>query len=155
RSLLQERAPDPPQRGLVLRPDLRVSEAEVLERRDDRAGDDQSREPLVVGGNDVPRSPRRARLADHLLVRRLVLVPILPLVRVGDRELPVLVRVVEALEEAPRLLLLRDVKEELPDERPVAREEVLEVVDVPEAVLPDLLRDQLRRQLLLVEDLAV
>ena len=129
--------------------DLRELEVERAERIDDRGGHDDAGEPLVVGRHDVPgrvpwsRSPgscprrpsgsrpsSRARWAS------------------ADRELPVLVGIVEALQEALLLLLLRHVQEELADQDAVAHEVALEVADVLVALLPDRLGDQRRRQLL-------
>ena len=86
---------------------------------DDRRGHDQAREPLVVGGHDVPRRVRRAVCADRVLVGRHVVVPVRALAHVAGRELPVLLGLVEPLQEALLLLLARDVEEELEDQVPL------------------------------------
>src|SRR5262249_28159129 len=91
-------------------------------------------------------------VADRVFVGRHVVVPGLSFLRVVLRELPVLLRLLDPFEEPPSLLLLRDVEEELADDDAVPREVALEVADVPEALLPDVLRDDLRWQLLLRQE---
>jgi hypothetical protein len=71
-----------------------------------------------------------------------------PLLHVPGRELPVLLRLVDALEEAPLLLVARDVQEELADQHAVARQVAFECADVLVAVVPDILAEKLRWQLL-------
>jgi len=71
---------------------------------------------------------------------------VLPLLGVGEGELPVLVRVVQPRQEAPPLLLVGDVEEELPDRDPTPVEVGLEVPDRLEPLLPDPLRDERRRR---------
>src|SRR5436190_1691103 len=77
---------------------------------------DDPREPFVVGGHDVPRRVLRCRVADRVLVGAHVVAPVRALLRVVRGELPVLLRLLEPLEEAALLLALRDVQEELPDD---------------------------------------
>src|SRR5262249_38906962 len=71
---------------------IRISKVERADLPRDDSGDDGPGHPLVVGRNDVPRSPPRARGREGLLVRLLVVVPELSLLEVRERELPVLVR---------------------------------------------------------------
>jgi len=71
------------------------------------------------------------------------------------RELPVLLGLVEPAQETLLLLRLRDVQEELPDQHAVACQVALEAADVAVALLPDPVRDQPWRQLLMREDLGV
>ena len=59
------------------------------------------------------------------------------LVHVREAEFPVLVRIVDALEESLSLLFLREVQEELYDSRAVAVEMALQVHDGAIALLPD------------------
>ena len=92
-------------------------ELHVLHRVHHGRGDDEAREALVVGRHDDPRRVRRRRVLDHVLVGVHVLLPEAPLLGVGRRELPVLLFHLDAFEEAPLLLLLRDVEEELADRR--------------------------------------
>src|SRR4030095_8159243 len=82
-------------------------------------------------------------------------VPWRALARVRGRELPVLVRKVEASHEALLLLLLRDVQEELADRDAVPGRVGVEAVDVLIALLPDVLADDGGRQLLGGEELRV
>src|SRR5688572_24161342 len=102
--------------ALALR-DRGVFELQPGQGVDDGGGDDDAREPLVVGGNDIPRRGRRRGPPDHVLVSVLVLVPVVALPQVGGREFPVLLGLVEPFAEALALLLLRDVEEELPYQR--------------------------------------
>src|SRR5690606_41661726 len=88
------------------------------------------------------RSELRRCPAEHLAVRGLVGVPLLPGVQIADVELPVLARVVEPGAEALRLLLFRDVDEELDDRRALVGEETLELDDVVIAPPPTRLGDE-------------
>ena len=81
----------------------------------------------------------RAGIADHVLVGGHVFRPELALLDVAHREFPALGRLVDAVEEALALLVLRHVEEEFQDQRAVAREMALEGADVLEALLPDIL----------------
>src|SRR5262245_58423007 len=92
---------------------LRKTEAQIPPRRDDGGGNDHAREPFVVRGDDVPGGPRARGAPDHVLVGRHVLLPGAALEDVAEGELPVLVGLVEALEEPASLLVLRNMKEEL------------------------------------------
>ena len=90
-----------------------------------------------------------------VLVRPHVVLPEGALLGVGGRELPVLLGVVDPLEEPPLLLLARDVQEELPDDDPVVAEVALVAPDVPVTVLPDVLRHELRGELGVSEEFGV
>src|SRR5262245_15688023 len=94
------------QLALLLLRDLGRLQTEVA----DRAGQDVRhhgpRHPLVVGGNHVPRRPVGARRAERVLEGLGVLVPVSAFREVRGRELPVLLLVLEALQEALLLLLL-------------------------------------------------
>src|SRR3954471_5195468 len=100
-------------------------------------GDERLREPLLVGGDDVPRRPRRRGRGQGGVVGADVVVPALPLVDVAGVERPLALGRVEPREEAPLLLGARDVQEELDDRRAVAVEVALEGVDVLVAALPE------------------
>jgi hypothetical protein len=71
-------------------------------------------------------APGRGRGRDRLLERPHVVVPVRPFGQVGRGELPLLAWLVEASEEAPLLLPLRDAKEELHDLGPVPVQVALE-----------------------------
>src|SRR2546421_12669533 len=77
---------------------------EFVERLDDRGSHDQPRKPLVVRGNYEPRRVLRGRILDHLLVSFLVILPEAAFVDVRHGELPVLLWILQPLEE-PLLLL--------------------------------------------------
>src|SRR5579871_4724677 len=100
-------------------------------------GDHEVAVPLVVGGDEVPRGPRRARPPEHLGVGGLVVVPERPFVEVRLAELPVLRRVVDPLLEAPPLFLGAHVEEELQHRRALVDELALEGVDRAEPGRPD------------------
>src|SRR5580658_3552617 len=68
--------------------------------------DDQPRILLIVCGHDIPRGVPGARRAQALLVGFQVILPEPPLGDVGVAEFPVLLRIVDASEEALALLLL-------------------------------------------------
>src|SRR5437870_10299359 len=93
-------------------------------------------EPLLVRGNDVPGCLLRAAARERVLVRRLVSAPVFPLREIRLGKLPPLPLVLEALEQAPFLFRLADVKIELEDRDVVLGEVPLEGVDLLVAVLP-------------------
>src|SRR5262245_45090585 len=94
-------------------------------------------------------------MANRVLVGGHVIVPESPLFDVADRELPVLLRILEPLEEALLLLLLRYVEEELADDDSVTSQIFLEVANVLVALLPNVLGDQLGGELLPRQQLVV
>src|SRR4030095_5257074 len=69
------------------------------ERLDHRAADDEAREPLVVGRHGIPRCVLGGRAANRVLVSRHVVAPVLALLGVTGRALPVLVWITEPFEE--------------------------------------------------------
>src|SRR5208337_2974654 len=140
---------------LLLRVDLWIGEVELLDRLDDRRGDDKTGEPLVVGRHHVPRRVLGGRGPNRLLERIHVVVPELALMHVGRGKLPVLIGLFEALHEALLLFLAREVEEELEDDRPLPGEVVLEVRDVGEALVPDAFAEERRGKLLPLQDLLV
>ena len=123
------------------------AQVELLDPPDDRRGHDKLREPLAVGGHDVPRRVRRRRVPDRVLVGLHVVVPVTALPDVARRELPILLGLVEALEEALLLLVAGYVEEELQDEVAVPRKVAFEARDVLVALFPDALGQQFGRQL--------
>src|SRR6185503_2389065 len=134
---------------------LRIREIERGQGLDHRRRHHHSGEPLVVRGHDVPRRSLGRRVANHVLVRLHVVVPVPALLDVARGELPVLLGLLDATQEALALLLLGDVEEELADDDPIAGEIALEGADVLEAVVPDVLGDELARKVLLVQQLLV
>ena len=90
----------------------RVFQVEIAERLIGDGRDDQAHEPLVVGGHNVPRAPPLPCAWTPPRTRACSL----PVTRARGHRPPRTSsssRVVEALEEAPLLLLPRDVQEEL------------------------------------------
>ena len=88
---------------------------------DDGGGDGDAGEPFAVGRNDVPRRPLRRGVPDGVFVRLHVFHEMRPLADIRERELPVLVRFFEPLQEAPSLFFFRHVQEEFADDDALAR----------------------------------
>ena len=103
---------------------------------DDDAAHQGPQGVLVVRRHHVPWRPGAGGSRESFLVGGHVVVPVTALGQVGGRELPVLRRVVQAVEEPPLLLLLGDVQEDLHDPGAAAVEVALEGVDVRIALLP-------------------
>ncbi len=122
--------------------DIGEGQIEILEGFEDSARNDETREPFVVGGNDVPRRVLGGGLLNHFLVSFLIILPEAALLNVGHGKLPILFGIFEALEEALLLFFLGEMKEEFADDDAVAREVALESVDVLVALLPDVLGDE-------------
>ena len=79
--------------------------------------------------------------------------PVFALFDVGERELPVLLRLVDARKEAFALLFLGQVQEEFDDARAVPVQVALEVADGAVAILPDaVVGDELPGKILFAED---
>src|SRR5262249_25725399 len=74
---------------------------------------------------------------------------------VRGRELPMFVRPVEALHEALLLLLARQVQEEFEDDGSLPSEVILELRDIEKPLPPDVFAHELRRQILLLQDMLV
>src|SRR5215831_3165620 len=138
--------------GLQLPPlrrvDGRVGEVECLNRLHNDRGNHETGEPFVVGRHDVPRSMFGCRRPDSFLERVHVVVPELALVYVGGREFPVLVRSVEARQEALPLLLARQVQEKLENDGALPSEVILKMRDVEKPLVPDALAHERRGQVL-------
>src|SRR5579871_225644 len=151
--LLLERLAHPlelPLRGLV---DAREAQVELLQCRDDNRADHDPREPLVIGGHDVPWRMRACRMADDILIDRLIAAPERALGDVVHGKLPVLFGLFKPLEKALALLFPGKIEEELYDDSTVARQIPLEAADILEALAPDVLGDQFWREFFLVQQL--
>src|SRR5687767_6219553 len=85
---------------------LRERDAQIVDRPGDDAGHERTRHVFVVGGDHPPWRPLGAGVLDHVLERVLILVPVLPLVEIAEREFPKLLRVLQPFHEALALLLL-------------------------------------------------
>src|SRR5262245_22816670 len=94
-------------------------------------------------------------MADRVVVSLDKLVPELALMHVMGGELPSLVGIGDAGEQALQLLFLGNVKEELDRHGAAAGEVQLEIVDVLVALLPDVAGDEFRRQVLFAEKLGM
>src|SRR5262245_21911760 len=94
-------------------------------------------------------------VSDRVLISSHVVVPILALLDVTGRKLPVFFRLLDPFEKPFFLLLLGNVEKELANDNAITSKISLEVSDVLEALLPNVLRHQLRRQLLSLEKLSM
>ena len=110
----------------------------------DDPGDGKVAERLVVAGNGEPGRVLGRGALQRLVEGGEVVVEVGALLVVGIADLPLPVRVVEPLGEAPELLRLGDDQAELEDRGAVLLvEQPLPVVDQLVAALPDLARHQL------------
>src|SRR6202050_4055438 len=123
-------------------------------RHQDRSGG-QAAEPLVVGGHDVPGRPPGAGMGQHVVEGLLVFVPVAPLPDVAGRELPVLVRMIDPLEEPSGLLFPGQVEHDLDDVDAVTGQVAFPVVDLPVAAGPDVVLAVLRGQMFRREQVRV
>jgi hypothetical protein len=112
-------------------------------------GNNQSGILLVVGGNSVPGCVRGACRVQTILKSLDIVLPIFSFVNVRAAELPILVRLINALEETLSLFALREVEEELDDTGAVTIEMLLHVHDGTIPFLPDclLIEESLRKPL--------
>ncbi|MGB7758804.1 MAG: HAD-IC family P-type ATPase [Bryobacteraceae bacterium] len=127
---------------------------QFAERIQNNLGNSQASAVLIVGGNDVPWRVMGARRLQASLVSLHVMLPIFPLVNVRGAEFPVLVGLINALEESLPLLFLRKVEEYFDSSRSVAIEVALQVPDGAIPLRPDsFLVAQLFRKPLAAENL--
>ena len=122
-----------------------IRQVKLPERLDDRRRDHQPRIPLVVRRHHVPRGLPGSRATDGVLVGGHVIIPKLALPDVGRGELPILFRLLEALQETALLLLARDVQEEFEHGGALPRQISLKPGDVVEALPPNPLGYERRR----------
>ncbi len=118
---------------------LGIRHLEVSHRIYDDLGDDKSRVVFVVGGDDVPRRMLSAGCTKAISVGFHILLPVFPLVNVGDAEFPVLVRHIDAGKEPLSLFFVREVEEYLDGLGAIAMEMLLHVHNGLKPLLPDVL----------------
>src|SRR5215472_17142624 len=140
---------------LLLRVDLRVCEIKLLHRFHNRSCDNKAGKPSVVGWHHEPWRVLRCCGANSFFVCAHVVAPELTFVHVRSRELPVLLRCIEALHKALFLCLARHVQEELEDDDSLPSEVILKASNMGEPLVPYALTDQRLGYLLLLEDLLV
>src|ERR1035437_2624383 len=85
---------------------LGVCHFKRIERIQNDLGNDQPGIFLIIGGNDVPGRVMGAGRAQASLIGLQVMLPMFPLVSVREAEFPILVRLINALEESFSLLCL-------------------------------------------------
>src|SRR5665213_2448836 len=123
-----------------------IGQIERTEGFEDNPHYDQAFILLVVAGDDVPGRVAGAGSAEAGLVGSHVLIPEAALDNVIGTELPVLLRVIEAGEQALALLFSGDMQEEFHDARAVAVKVLLQIDDRAIALLPyPVMGGQLRR----------
>src|SRR5688572_3438727 len=93
-----------------------IPQAETLERAHQLPRNEIVAELLVVGGNHVPGSGGETAATQCVAIGVRVVIPFRPVVEIARPKLPVLLRVVDAVEQPAALLLTRDVEEELADD---------------------------------------
>src|SRR5215469_12528949 len=140
---------------LLLAAHARIFQVQFLHRLHDGRRHHEPREPLVVGRHDEPRRILRGGRPDGLLVGVHIGGPVAALARIGHGELPVLLRLIEALEEALLLFPPRQVQEELEDDGSLPAQVFLEVINVAEPLGPDAPGHARSGQPLLIEDVRV
>src|SRR5258706_14346339 len=116
---------------------MRVLRVHLVENLDQQPGDGPVPVVLVVRGDYVPRCPWGGALRDGDAVGAVVVVPVSTLIDVGFVELPVLVRIAQAVEEPAALLVIGDVKADLDDLCAALDHLLLKCVDDPVAALND------------------
>jgi hypothetical protein len=90
---------------------LRIRHPQITERIDDNVGNNQPGILLIICGNDVPGRVMGACRVQALLKSLSVILPEFPFVNVRDAEFPVLLGIINALEESLSLLALRSTTE--------------------------------------------
>ena len=114
-----------------------IGHLKFVKRIQDNLGNDQPGILLIIGGNDVPGRVMGAGRGQASLISSHVMLPVLPLVNVRDAEFPVLVRLINALEESLSLLCFRQVQEEFDDPGAIAVEVVFQIHDGTIPLLPE------------------
>src|SRR5713226_45906 len=145
---LQQRLPNLLQLLLLGLVHIRELQIQSIQRLDNRRRHRQSRKPFIIRRYHIPRRMLRRRPLHHLFVRFLVVLPELALLDVRHGKFPVFLGIVQPLQKSLLLFLLRDVQEKFPDHHAIARQVMLERIDVLIAFFPDVLGHQRVRQLL-------
>src|SRR6185369_16065253 len=94
---------------------LGVPQSQAFERVDHRPRDIIVARLVVVGGHHVPWRPRRAAQSKCVAVRLRVFVPQIAIIEIARAELPILPRIRQSIAQPLRLLVARNMKEELDD----------------------------------------
>src|SRR6185369_8752734 len=106
--------------------DLRIGKIQAFEGVDNRTTHDEAGVPLVIRRNDEPGCIWGRRMANHLLIRFHVVIPVCALLYIRSRELPVFVGLIEPGQKAALLLFLRKIEKEFKDDKTVAVEMLLQ-----------------------------
>ena len=125
---------------------LRKTQFQAFHRFQQQTGDHQIALRLRIGRHHIPRRMVDVGFADRHFIGVLVFVPQFALCDVAGIELPLLVRIIEALLQALALLFLRDVQEYLDDDGAGLGQHPLEVADLRVAPRALLLVDQFLHQ---------
>ena len=135
---------------------LGIRHLESLERIEDNSGNNQPGVLFIISGNNIPGRVMGAGRVQAILKGLSVAFPIFPLVNVREAEFPVLIRLINAFEEAPSLFVLRQMEEELDDTGAITMEMLLQVHDRTIPFLPNgFLVAQLFRKAFVAENLGM
>ena len=99
--------------------------------------------PFVVGRHNVPWRAFRGGVTNHVFVGVLVVVPAPSLLYVPGGEFPVFLGLFQARKKAFLLFLLREMEEEFANHGAVPRHVLLKASNVLEAFVPQVLRNEL------------
>src|ERR1700683_3584859 len=113
---------DQGQFALLLPADTGIGELQPGYRVENDLRDEQASILLVVSGNNIPGRFLGAGGGDAFPIDLHVLVPEFAFLDIGQAELPILVRIVDAGEETLALLVLGEMEEEFDDSCAVAGE---------------------------------
>src|SRR4029079_16342515 len=105
-----------------------------------------ARKPFTVSGNYIPRRVLGRGVADGVFIDLEEFLPQSALLDVVEIELPSLVGIVDASQQALELFVLGDIEKELDGHGAAAGEMQFEIVDVLVGLGPEVVGHELRRQ---------
>jgi hypothetical protein len=99
-TLHREQLADSFQFSPTFRGSLGIGHFQSMECIKDNLGHNQPGVPLIIGGDDIPWRVMGAGRVQVRLIRLDVMLPVFSFVNVGKADFPVLLRLIDALEEA-------------------------------------------------------
>src|SRR5262245_49872387 len=100
----------------------------------------------MVGRDDVPGGPAGAGVVEHVLVSSQIIIPVGAFSDITHREFPIFLRLLDALQETPGLLLFGDVEEKFQNHNAISNQVMLEIIDILKTAPPDMLSPNIWRQ---------
>src|SRR5712692_6997374 len=134
---------EPFQQSGNVQPGVRVLRVHLLQRFDEDSRHRPVPVVLVVGRDHVPRRPSGRAACDGDAVCALVVVPVSTFVDVVHAELPLLVVILESVDQTFPLLLIGDMKADLDELDALVRDLPLEAVDELVTTLDDIERGEI------------